>query len=67
MISNDSDLVYYLSYAVTFAGIIQFIFLIIFTRKYFYPDFNFNFQIDKKINFFLGNFYQAYFHPGLLK
>jgi len=66
-IKNDTDLVYYLSYAVTFAGIIQFIFLIIFTRKYFYPDLNFNFQIDKKIKFFLGNSYQAYFHLGLPK
>ena len=33
IIKNDKDLIYYLSYAVTFAGIIQFIFLIIFTRK----------------------------------
>ena len=49
IIKNDTDLVYYLSYAVTFAGIIQFIFLIIFTKKYFHPSFNFNFQIDNKI------------------
>ena len=32
-IKNDTDLVYYLSYAVTFAGFIQFVFLIIFTRQ----------------------------------
>ena len=40
IIKNDTDLVYYLSYAVTFAGIIQFIF----NTKYFFTN------INKKIN-----------------
>ncbi len=65
IIKNDTDLVYYLSYALTFAGIIQFIFLIIFTRKYFYPNFNLNFQIDKKIKFFFKKLLPSIFSSGV--
>ena len=65
IIKNDTDLVYYLSYAITFAGIIQFIFLIIFTRKYFYPSFKFNFQIDNKINFFFRKLLPSIFSSGV--
>merc|ERR1712127_298495 len=38
---ND-QLVYYLSYAVTLSGILQFIFLYFFIKKYFSPEFNLN-------------------------
>ena len=65
IIKNDTDLVYYLSYAVTLAGIIQFIFLIIFTRKYFYPSFKFNFQIDNKIKFFFKKLLPSIFSSGV--
>ena len=47
-ILND-QLVYYLSYAVTLSGILQFIFLFFFVRKYFLPKLNFNIKIDKKV------------------
>ena len=49
---ND-NLVFYLSYTVTFAGILQFIFLLLFVKKYFVININFNLKINKKIkNFF---------------
>ena len=64
-IKNDTDLVYYLSYAITLAGIIQLIFLIIFTRKYFYPSFKFNFQIDNKIKFFFKKLLPSIFSSGV--
>jgi len=65
IIKNDTDLVYYISYAVTFAGIIQFIFLIIFTKKYFYPSFKFNFQLDKKIKLFFKKLLPSIFSSGV--
>ena len=65
IIKNDKDLVFYLSYGVSFAGIIQFIFLIIFTRKYFYPSFSFNFQIDRKIKFFFKKLLPSIFSSGV--
>ncbi len=65
IIKNDIDLVYYLSYAITVAGIIQFIFLIIFTRKYFYPSFKFKLHIDNKIKFFFKRLLPSIFSSGV--
>ncbi len=65
ILKNDKNLVYYISYAITFAGILQFIFLIFFTRKYFYPSFNFNFQIDNKIKFFFKKLLPSIFSSGV--
>ena len=48
---ND-NLVYYLSYAVTAAGVIQLLFLIFFTKNYYFPNFSLRINYDKKINFF---------------
>ena len=62
---DDTDLVYYLSYAITFAGIIQFIFLITFTRKYFNPSFKINLQIDNKIKFFFKKLIPSIFSSGV--
>jgi len=65
IIKNDIDLVYYLSYAITLAGIVQFIFLIFFTRKYFYPSFSFKLQIDNKIKFFFKKLLPSIFSSGV--
>ena len=65
IIKNDTDLVYYLSYSITFAGIVQLIFLVFFTRKYFYPKFNFSFQIDKKIKIFFNKLLPSIFSSGV--
>ena len=39
------QLVYYLSYAVTIAGLVQLIFLLIFVKKYFLPNLSLNFKM----------------------
>jgi len=65
IIKNQTNLVYYLSYAVSVAGVIQFIFLIIFTRKYFYPSFDFKFKVDTKIKFFFKKLLPSIFSSGV--
>ena len=65
---ND-QLVFYLSYAVTIAGITQLVFLLFFVRKFYFPKIDFNFKVNNKIklNYFLRNFYQVFFHQELHK
>ncbi len=48
---ND-ELVFYLSYAVSLAGITQAIFLVIFVKKFYKPRFNFNFSKDVRVKLF---------------
>ena len=50
-----------LSYGVTVAGIIQLIFLIFFTSKYYKPNIKFSFKINNKVKFFLKNYFLVYF------
>ena len=54
-------LVYYISYAVTFAGLIQLIFLIFFVRKHFIPKISFNFENNKKIKLFFKKLFPSIF------
>ncbi len=61
---ND-NLVYYLSYTVTIAGAIQFIFLFIFVKKYFQLKINFNFRINKKIRNFFNKLLPSIFSSGV--
>ena len=63
-ILND-ELVYYLSYAVTFSGVLQFIFLYFFTKKYFAPKLNFNIQIDQKVKKFFNKLLPSIFSSGV--
>ena len=56
-----------LSYGVTLAGIIQLIFLIIFTTKFYKPNISLSFKINSKVKFFLKNYFQVFFHLELLK
>ena len=58
---ND-ELVIYLSYGVTFAGLVQLIFLIIYVKNFYIPKISFIFKIQKMLNYFLINFFQVYFH-----
>jgi len=58
-------LVYYISYAVTFAGLIQLIFLIFFVRKYFIPKISFNFKNNKKIKLFFKKLFPSIFSSGV--
>ena len=48
---ND-ELVYYLSYGVSIAGILQLVFLYQFTKKFYSIQFSFNFRINNKVRFF---------------
>ena len=61
---ND-QLVYYLSYAVTISGILQFIFLYFFVKKYFSPKINLSFIIDDKVKFFFRKLLPSIFSSGV--
>ena len=63
-ILND-QLVYYLSYAVTVSGILQFIFLYFFVKKYFSLNINLSFKIDDKIKKFFKKLLPSIFSSGV--
>ena len=61
---ND-QLVFYLAYAVTIAGIIQLILLFFFIRKFFFPTITLNFKIDKKVKLFFNKLLPSIFASGV--
>ncbi len=61
----SDNLVYYLSYGVTFAGLIQLIFLIFFVKKYFIPKISFKFKNNKKIKIFFKKLFPSIFSSGV--
>ncbi len=61
---ND-DLVFYLSYAVTLAGIIQLIFLYIFVKKFYQPKITLQFKIDQKVKIFFKKLLPSIFSSGV--
>ena len=61
----SDQLVYYLSYAVTFAGLIQLIFLIFFVKKYFIPKISFKFKNNKKVSLFFKKLFPSIFSSGV--
>ncbi len=61
---ND-DLVYYMSYTVTIAGFLQFLFLLIFVRKYFIINLNFSFKINEKVRKFFTKLLPSIFSSGV--
>ena len=63
-ILND-QLVYYLSYAVTFSGIVQFIFLYFFIKKYFSPKLKLRIKIDQKVKIFFKKLLPSIFSSGV--
>ena len=63
-ILND-QLVYYLSYAVTAAGILQLIFLYFYVKKYFSPNINFSIKIDNKVKTFFKKLLPSIFSSGV--
>ena len=54
-----------LSYGVTLAGIVQLIFLIFFTKKYYKPSLKFKIEINSKIRFFLKKLLPSIFSSGV--
>ena len=63
-ILND-QLIYYLSYAVTLSGILQFIFLYFFVKKYFSIKLKLSIKIDKKIKNFFKKLLPSIFSSGV--
>ncbi len=61
---ND-QLVYYLSFAVTFSGFLQLIFLYIFVRKYYSPKFSFRFKINQEVKDFFKKLLPSIFSSGV--
>ena len=59
------ELVYYLSYGVSIAGLIQLIFLYKFVRKFFSFEINFRFNIDKKVKNFFKKLLPSIFSSGV--
>ena len=54
-----------LSYGVPLAGMLQLIFLIFFTRKYYKPSIKFKLKISSKIKFFLNKLLPSIFSSGV--
>jgi len=63
-ILND-QLIYYLSYAVTLSGILQFIFLYLFVKKYFSFKLKLHIKIDSKIKIFFRKLLPSIFSSGV--
>ncbi len=59
------NIVYYLSYAVTLAGIAQFIYLFFYVKKFYSPKFIFDFSIDSKIKNFFHKLLPSIFSSGV--
>ncbi|MDC3104383.1 murein biosynthesis integral membrane protein MurJ [Candidatus Pelagibacter bacterium] len=54
-----------LSYGVTLAGIIQLLFLIIFTKKYYKPSFEFRLKLSNKVKFFFKKLLPSILSSGV--
>ena len=61
---NDK-LIYYLSYVVTASGVLQFIFLYFFVKKYFSPKIKLSFKIDNKVKIFFRKLLPSIFSSGV--
>ena len=63
--SLNDELVYYLSYGVTLAGLMQFIFLYFFVKKNFKLTFNIQFKVSNKIKVFFKKLLPSIFSSGV--
>mgnify|MGYP001430805097 FL=1 len=59
------ELVYYLSYGVSLAGLLQLIFLYYFVKKFFSLRFNFKLRANKKVKFFFKKLLPSIFSSGV--
>ena len=59
--SLGDELVFYLSYGVSLAGILQLLFLYKFVNKFYSLKFNFKFKIDKNVKIFFKTFAKYFF------
>jgi putative peptidoglycan lipid II flippase len=63
--SLNDKLVYYLSYGVTFAGLLQLIFLYSFVTKYFNLIFSIKLKVSKKVKIFFNKLLPSIFSSGV--
>ncbi len=63
--NSDDNLVIYLSYGVSIAGLIQLIFVYFFAKKYFLPTLDFKLKITNKIKIFFNKFLPGIFSSGV--
>jgi len=63
--SLNDELVYYLSYGVTLAGLLQLIFLYFFVIKHFKLTFNIKFKLSKKVKVFFNKLLPSIFSSGV--
>ena len=61
---ND-QLVFYLSYAVTLAGLLQLFYLIYYTRKFYIPKFSLKININSKVKLFFKKLLPSIFSSGV--
>ena len=61
----SDELPYYLSYAVSIAGLLQLVFLIFFVKKYFVPKISFKNKKKKKIKLFFKKLFPSIFSSGV--
>ncbi len=61
----EDQLVYYLSYGVSFAGLLQLIFLYKYVSKYYSLEFNFKFKASNKVKFFFKKLLPSVFSSGV--
>ena len=54
-----------LSYAVSLSGILQFLVLLFFVKKYFKPSLNIKIKLDKKVKFFFNKLLPSIFSSGV--
>ena len=59
------NLIYWLSYAVTVAGITQFVYLYMYVKKFYLPKFSFKISIDNKIKIFFSKLLPSIFSSGV--
>ena len=64
-IKIDDELIYYLSYGISFAGLLQLIFLYRFVKKYYVLDFDFKFKITNKVKIFFKKLLPSIFSSGV--
>ena len=63
--SLNDELVYYLSYGVTLAGLLQLIFLYFFVIKHFKLTFDIKFKLSKKVKVFFNKLFPSIFSSGV--
>ncbi len=61
----DDQLIYYLSFGVSLAGLLQLIFLYKFTYKFFSVKFDFNFKLPEEVKFFFKKLLPSIFSSGV--